>query len=200
MMNNYYDPNWINKAILEVQNKPRKNHHFMSIGSYQRNNVPLETKRFLNKEKNRLYAKKELRATTKWLRDKVNWFRSCDINSSSKELELRQIVRELFSGEGIIYNDRYTLNVLELDIYIPSKKIAFEYNGYQHYHFSEKFHKKISKFKLQKRNDNLKSIACKSKKIKLIVIPYWIQDMKSYLLDKLNTDSVLNSSVQMQSV
>ena len=47
--------------------------------------------------------------------------------SSSHEIELAEYVRSL--GVDIISNSRQIIRPLELDIYVPSKKIAIEFNG-----------------------------------------------------------------------
>lgn len=48
-------------------------------------------------------------------------------NQSDAQEQLRLFIRENYSGE-IIKNDRKTIG-LELDIYLPELKLAFEYNG-----------------------------------------------------------------------
>src|SRR5574344_1977724 len=49
-------------------------------------------------------------------------------SKSSQEKELVEYLRSIYSG-SIIENDRKILNGKEIDIYIPEKKIAFEYDG-----------------------------------------------------------------------
>lgn len=58
---------------------------------------------------------------------------------------------------------------MELDINIPSLDLAFEYNGYQHYHHSI-YYGPCDK---QKRRDKRKMEQCVKAEITLIVIPYW---------------------------
>lgn len=53
----------------------------------------------------------------------------CANTESKGELELLEYINKIVDGEGVIRRDRKTINGIELDIYIPSKKIAFEYNG-----------------------------------------------------------------------
>lgn len=48
-------------------------------------------------------------------------------NSSIKEKEIADFIRSL--GYEVYNNDRRILNGYELDIYVPSKKIAFEFDG-----------------------------------------------------------------------
>ena len=53
----------------------------------------------------------------------------CFTQSSKKETEVFDYVKSLVGEENIIKRDREILNGRELDIYIPSKKIAIEFNG-----------------------------------------------------------------------
>lgn len=66
-------------------------------------------------------------------------------NVSGKEIELLNFIKGIYNGE-IIENDRSILEGKELDIYLPEKNIAFEFNGlYWHselykdnkYHYSK---------------------------------------------------------------
>jgi len=61
-----------------------------------------------------------------------------------------------------------------LDVYVPSLKLAFEYQGHHHYHDSTMF----GIAKSQKRRDDEKQTACKSLGITLIEVPYWLQRNK----------------------
>jgi len=47
---------------------------------------------------------------------------------SKPQLYLRELLDKLFNMKSI-YNDRKTIKPLELDIYYPEMKLAFEYNG-----------------------------------------------------------------------
>ena len=86
---------------------------------------------------------------------------------SKLEMYLEAKLAELYLDLEILYNDRQTLgNGLELDIYIPSRKLAFELNGPFHY---------IAAFgqgKLDKiqNNDSLKLQKCLELDIDLCVI------------------------------
>jgi len=75
---------------------------------------------------------------------------------------------------------------LELDGYNKKLKLAFEYNGIQHYKFTPKFHKSIQDLEKQQERDRLKQQLCKKHGIKLIVVSYKIldKDLKKYLLKK----------------
>mgnify|MGYP002621816560 CR=1 FL=1 len=78
---------------------------------------------------------------------------------SSKEKEVLDWIKTIYSGE-IIENDRTILNGKELDIYIPEKKLAIEFNG-DYWNNEEK----VGKYYHQE-----KSLACREQNIRLIHI------------------------------
>ena len=71
----------------------------------------------------------------------------CAIHLSSGEDELYNFIKEIVGEDNIVKRERNILNGKELDIYIPSKKIAIEYDGLiwhsekfgkdAHYHLSK---------------------------------------------------------------
>ena len=81
-----------------------------------------------------------------------------NVNVSEKEKEVRAFVEEC--GVRAIYNTREVIPPLELDIYIPEKKLALEFNG-NYWHGNE-----------QKPKDYHynKSVMCEAKGIRLIHI------------------------------
>jgi hypothetical protein len=89
---------------------------------------------------------------------------------------------------------------LELDGYCSELNIAFEYNGIQHYKV-KKFGKSISdeeaklNLKNQKKRDKLKKKLCKQNGTKLIIIPYWIEDinMENFIVRECQKLNVLIS-------
>ena len=72
---------------------------------------------------------------------------------------------------------------LELDGYNSDLKLAFEYNGIQHYVYPNRFHKTVKEFEDQVRRDVFKKDACSLSGIYLIVIPYNIPytDIPKYI-------------------
>jgi hypothetical protein len=98
---------------------------------------------------------------------------------SGKEIELLNFIKENYSGE-IITNTKSVINPLELDIYLPELKLAFEFNGL--YWHSEEY---------KEKNYHLnKKIECLKKDIQLFHI--WEDDwdnkksiLKSMILNKL---------------
>lgn len=53
----------------------------------------------------------------------------CDRRVSAGERELRDFVKSLLPDEEIETNDRKTIAPFELDVYVPSRKVAFEFDG-----------------------------------------------------------------------
>ncbi|PFM22979.1 hypothetical protein COJ41_14915 [Bacillus thuringiensis] len=83
---------------------------------------------------------------------------------------------------------------LELDGYNENLKLAFEFNGIQHYQFNSYFHKDMSEFHSQIERDNKKQILCNEKRIKLITIPYTIEsdrDKELYIIREIENLNVI---------
>lgn len=61
--------------------------------------------------------------------------KNCEnLNGTSKaEKDIVEFIRTIAPDENIVENDRIVLNPKELDIYIPERKLAFEYDGL-HWH------------------------------------------------------------------
>ena len=79
--------------------------------------------------------------------------------TSLKEKEVLEFIKSIYSGE-IIENDRKILNGKELDIYIPSKNLAIEFDGLF-------YHNEVSKGKNYHLN---KTEECEKQNIQLIHI------------------------------
>jgi hypothetical protein len=58
---------------------------------------------------------------------------------------------------------------MELDIFLPKERLAFEYQGLQHY--QEVY--PLGRLQNQKERDEMKRNACQKIDITLIEIPYW---------------------------
>ena len=93
------------------------------------------------------------------------------------EKELLYHINNLFQAYEIITHCREPLmnwkpRGLELDIYIPELKLAFEYMGKQHYEWIKFFHKTKAEFEAQQYRDKCKKKLCKMLGITLIRIKY----------------------------
>lgn len=65
---------------------------------------------------------------------------------------------------------------LELDGFNQDLMLAFEYNGYQHYNYPNRYHKNYKEFTNQIENDRYKKRMCPYLGITLLIIPYTISD------------------------
>ncbi len=94
-----------------------------------------------------------------------NTHKTYGIRVSKLEKWIAGKLSNLLPSLEVHYNRKDAINS-ELDIYIPSLKLAFELNGVFHYRpiFSEKQFKEIQ------RNDQRKLIACGKRGIELVVI------------------------------
>ena len=118
-----------------------------------------------------------------------NWdkklFSNSDKRSSQRWLFLQ--VQKLFPDHEIIEDyfhqevTRISGYPVQFDVFIPSKNIAFEYQGQQHYEDSPA---SFSSLELYKSRDLEKQQICKEKGISLIIVPYW-WDNKLFSLQKI---------------
>jgi len=97
-----------------------------------------------------------------------------DCSSSRSENLSRNIFENLFRFKFPKCRPEW-LNKLELDGFCEELKIAFEYNGIQHYKVISSFHHdSIEKFQQRQEHDALKKQICRERGIKLCIIPYTV--------------------------
>ena len=104
------------------------------------------------------------------------------------ESECRTHFEEIFQDEFASCRPSFLMNEktghnLELDGFNPRLKVAFEYNGSQHYFYNPFFHKDERAFEKMKERDELKRKLCKNAGIHLLTIPYTVRinDLGSYI-------------------
>lgn len=96
-------------------------------------------------------------------------------NKKASQRLLWLAVQKLFPDEEIVEDYKHAMLlastgcILELDIFLPGKDLAFEYNGYQHYHELGCF----GPLELVRKRDAEKAAMCAQLGIKLIEVPYW---------------------------
>ena len=135
------------------------------------NNIPYK---LINSYKKDGQTKKENRVIE--LLEKKEW---------KNQNKLGQILKQLFPDDYIRQNDRKAIKPLELDFNIIKKKIAFEYDGEQH--FNKELCETVFKSdfeELQKR-DRKKEHLCRNKGIRLIRVKYNEPLTISYIKKKL---------------
>lgn len=82
---------------------------------------------------------------------------ACSSSASGQEMSLRNFIASIYEGP-VLYNIKDVIPPLEIDIYLPEKKLAIEYNG-DYWHSAEQ---------KEKRYHEIKSKACEAKGIRLI--------------------------------
>jgi hypothetical protein len=88
------------------------------------------------------------------------------------EAQLAKLVRSLFQSSEILRHARPEwLGGLELDIFLPKERLAFEYQGQQHYYPVEAWGGQEALDALKERDARKKRI-CADRSIRLIVIDY----------------------------
>lgn len=110
-----------------------------------------------------------------------------------RETEMFVYINYLFPEQEIIFHDRRELDGLELDVFIPTLKLAFEYMGRQHFEEYAKNSIYISsqeEFDAQKFRDERKIELCKEKGITLIHINYYERLSEQLILQKLNERNI----------
>jgi len=103
---------------------------------------------------------------------------------------LLQTVKALFPGEEIVEDYQHpnatlptSKRPLQLDVFIPSRSLAFEYQGMQHFQDVSLF----APTKTCQQRDEEKRLLCAINNIKLIEVPYWwnrTQDSLQQLMQK----------------
>ena len=103
----------------------------------------------------------------------------CKCANSKSENLMTCYIEECFTDNIFIKQHRpdwlkYTTGCnLELDYYCEELKLAFEYNGLQHYKYNSRFHRNnIENFYKQQNRDKFKEERCREKDIYLIIIPH----------------------------
>lgn len=93
-------------------------------------------------------------------------------SSGKHEKECREILEKIFKTSFPLYpfKDEYGQKFI-WDGYNEELKIAFEYHGYQHYEFPNRFHKTKEDFLNAQTRDYLKEEYAIKNRIKLLVIP-----------------------------
>jgi hypothetical protein len=87
-------------------------------------------------------------------------------------------VRQLFAiafGRPFVKVRPKFLEGLELDGYCEELKMAFEYDGEQHFKFPNWFHKTQEAFQKLQADDAKKTLLCEQHGIRLHRVPYWVK-------------------------
>merc|ERR1712130_394450 len=97
-------------------------------------------------------------------------------NKKSVQFVLKRRVEEMFPSATVLEDYRHpdlcfedSQYPMELDLYLPEERIAFEYNGEHGYHDCPAY----GPVELYAKRDAEKKNRCEENSIHLYVIPYW---------------------------
>lgn len=117
---------------------------------------------------------------------KGHWCPRCRHHESTSEAEVRTIIERLTGWKFPNVWPEFLRGIngrkLQLDGYSEEHKIAFEYQGVQHY----KPVYGCAKLKRLKRNDNRKRMQCKRHGVYLIRVPYFKSNIEEFIKRKLH--------------
>jgi very-short-patch-repair endonuclease len=105
--------------------------------------------------------------------------------------ELLVFVKELYPNQRIeLEHNVADRGGLYIDIFLPRLKLAFEFDGEQHFEYIEHFHGSRYNFLRAKKRDEEKDVLCRTKGITLIRVAYNEDMTKTLIHDKI--DEALN--------
>jgi hypothetical protein len=116
------------------------------------------------------------------------WCPYCNllINESKTRFIFSYLLEQEFPKRRNIFEENY-----ELDGYNEELKLAFEYNGIQHYEITKQFHKTEKDFLNQQKRDCERKELCINNGIDLIIVPYYInnsdQELIGFIVNELKT-------------
>jgi len=110
---------------------------------------------------------------------------SCSASSGEREVLKILGELELSNVPEHRFPDCKSKRALPFDFYLPDINVAIEYDGQQHFEPSEYFGGEKA-FKSLVERDKIKTDYCKNNGIKLIRIPYTVENIKDYLTQQLS--------------
>jgi hypothetical protein len=123
------------------------------------------------------------------IKNRGSWCPKCNINVG--EAITKNIFESMFGVEFEKMRPNW-LDGLEMDGYNETLKLAFEYNGAQHYKLTPIYHKTEADFEAQKERDKRKNDLCAKANVTLITIPYKIKfvNIQKFVIDECKTNKI----------
>jgi hypothetical protein len=117
----------------------------------------------------------------------------CDVSQEKNCSKSEKCCRSFFERHyGVPFKSTRSLpflknpetgRILELDGYNEKLKVAFEYNGRQHYEWPNHTNQTEEDFIQQKRRDMFKREQCDKNGIFLITVPYTVKDIPKFIAE-----------------
>ena len=115
-----------------------------------------------------------------------SWCPECAASTWRTEEEVRSILQTIFHPAMFPSCWPSFLESMQLDGYCPDSSLAFEYQGEQHYDPENYFHfGDIASFHAQQRRDASKAELCKDAGVRLLIIPCFVNDKRTFVLTAL---------------
>ena len=114
------------------------------------------------------------------------WCPQCASRMWRTEAEIRSILEGIF--HPLKFESAYPafLDGLQLDGHCPQLSLAFEYQGEQHYDPHNYFHfGDLSSFQAQQERDAKKLRLCRDAQVRLLIIPYVVNDKRTFVITAL---------------
>lgn len=114
-----------------------------------------------------------------------SWCPTCA--SGRSEREIRQILETIFSGRTFpkcrpCFLPGLCGRRLELDGYCSALRLAFEYNGEQHYLPGSFFNRtKTGNYAALVARDRLKVERCQAAGVRVVIVPFWVKDRWTFV-------------------
>ena len=128
-----------------------------------------------------------------------NWCPQCSLLKNEKACKeiIERLLSIRFKKIRFYYNNDNKV-YHEFDGYNEELKVAFEYNGIQHYEHVPYFHRGTRTVKEQQKRDKKKEQYCIDNNIKLIVIPYTEnKKLEQFILAKLIEHKLLKNETSL---
>lgn len=127
-------------------------------------------------------------------------------SKSKKEGQMQYLLNKILPEAEYIDNGYYSFlpspkdHPMQMDRYYPELKLAFEFNGKQHYQFNSYMHSSKESFEYLKTCDALKAKLLKQRGIRLITIKYDKDITFGYLVRRLKEEGLLDELRQKTTV
>lgn len=187
---------WCPVCAVESRSRARRHDiHVMQILAQKRGGMCISSKYVGSAEKLRWRCANshEWEATPNQIQ-RSSWCPRC--SPGYGERLCRCLFEALFKAEFPKVKPRWLVTprntLLELDGYCERLKLAWEYQGQQHYEFVPYFHEEAKRFRRRLRDDQLKRAKCREHGVTLVEVPYTVplRGLEKWLREELTRTAI----------